>query len=76
MEINNLKSGLEKIAGQTCQTLNLEEQLKIRICLLDLQSAQNFEEVKFFGKITGIERDYYIAIGLTYSGQWEFPKKQ
>lgn len=57
MEMNSLSNGLEKIAGQTCQTLNLEERLKIEIALRTLQSAQNFEEVRFFGKIIGTQGD-------------------
>lgn len=57
METVNLKTGLEFLAGQTCQTLNLEERLKVEHCLYNLQSANNFEEVRFFGKISGTEKD-------------------
>ena len=29
----------------------------------------------FWGKINGLERDYYIAVALKYAGEYEFPRK-
>jgi len=29
----------------------------------------------FWGKITGIKNDYYIAVVITYSNNYEFPHK-
>mmetsp|Transcript_17810 Transcript_17810/g.17039 ORF Transcript_17810/g.17039 Transcript_17810/m.17039 type:complete len:95 (-) Transcript_17810:552-836(-) len=34
------------------------------------------EELLFWGKITGIQNDYFIALALTYSNQYEFPLKK
>jgi radial spoke head protein 9 len=33
------------------------------------------EELLFWGKVNGLNRDYYIAMGITYSDKWEFPDK-
>ena len=29
----------------------------------------------FWGRITGVRADYYIAVGVTYAHQYEFPTK-
>jgi hypothetical protein len=34
------------------------------------------DEVLFWGKITGLEADYYIALAVTFKGKYEFPQKQ
>ena len=36
---------------------------------------EDFEELLFWGRVSGISRDYYIAMGVTYSKQYEFPTK-
>jgi len=36
---------------------------------------EEVEEMLFWGKINGLNRDYYIAMGICYSGLWEFPDK-
>ena len=55
---------------------------------MKLASSSNAEELLFWGKIIGknfkfsylfslgINNDYYIAVGLTYTGKYEFPQKQ
>jgi radial spoke head protein 9 len=35
----------------------------------------DYEELLFWGKIGGVHRDYYIAMGITYSDKYEFPEK-
>ena len=35
----------------------------------------DFEELLFWGKIIGTNNDYYIAMGVNYSGMYEFPVK-
>ena len=37
--------------------------------------SAEFEELKLWGKIHGINKDYFIAIGLKFSGVYEFPHK-
>lgn len=44
--------------------------------MLNNSTKEDFEELMFWGRISGNERDYYIAVGLTYNGQYEFPNKR
>lgn len=43
--------------------------------LLNNASPEDFEELLFWGRISGTEKDYYIAMGVTYTKQYEFPTK-
>ena len=43
--------------------------------LLNESSDSEFEELLFWGRISGINGDYYIAMGVTYTRQYEFPTK-
>lgn len=43
--------------------------------LINEASATDFEELLFWGRISGMKGDYYIAMGVTYSHQYEFPTK-
>lgn len=50
------------------------------MALMKLQGSptlsSQFEELLFWGKITGLYGDYYIAVGYTYTGVYEFPNKR
>ena len=43
--------------------------------LLNNSVEQELEELLFWGKIIGVNRDYFIAMGITYSNHYEFPEK-
>ena len=43
--------------------------------LLNNAKPEDFEELMFWGKVTGTSADYYVAMGVTYSAQYEFPTK-
>ena len=30
----------------------------------------------FWGKISGVKNDYYVAMGITYTDKYEFPEKR
>lgn len=34
------------------------------------------DELLFWGKITGVNKDYYVAVAITYEGCFEFPHKR
>ena len=38
-------------------------------------NPEDFEELLFWGKILGTQNDYYVAMGVTYKSQYEFPTK-
>lgn len=61
------------------------------MALHQLHTEEKCNELLFWGKVTGkspkfdnlhfsiwigIKADYYIAVGLTYEGQFEFPNKK
>ena len=44
-------------------TLGTEERMQLECALHNLQASMCFETLYFWGKINGIETDYYIAVG-------------
>lgn len=44
--------------------------------LLNKSSRDDFEELRFWGRVGGTQKDYFVAIGITYSGKYEFPSKR
>ena len=43
--------------------------------LLNDAKPEDFEELLFWGRVSGVSKDYYIAMGVTYTSQYEFPTK-
>ena len=72
---SNLEESLDYIALFNGISLNLEERLKLEIALNDLQLNIQSEEIFFWGKIIGVEKDYYIAMAIFYKNSNNFPKK-
>jgi len=56
-------------------TLNLDERMQLEMALMTLQEKNDCEELVFWGKVTGMKNDYYIAMGLRYTDMYEFPVK-
>lgn len=75
MDVYRIASDL-KFPNQIGASLNLEERMKLEIALLKLNETQKFEQILFWGRIEGVEKDYYIALGLNFKGQYEFPTKK
>ena len=44
--------------------------------LLNSVSPSEFDELLFWGRITGLKADYYIAMGICYKDRYEFPEKK
>jgi radial spoke head protein 9 len=40
-----------------------------------VSSHTGYEEIVFWGKITGTIRDYYIIMGINFVDKYEFPEK-
>jgi radial spoke head protein 9 len=75
----NIHEGLEEhfknISTLNGVCLNLEEQLKLEIALNTLHMDIKSDEMWFWGKITGVEKDYYVAVAI-YFREHLFPKKK
>jgi hypothetical protein len=39
-------------------------------------TATDFDELLFWGRVSGIKADYYIALGVCYNDRFEFPEKK
>jgi hypothetical protein len=50
--------------------------MQLELALHKLHTEINAEEVLLWGKINGIKCDYFIAMGLTYTDQFEFMQKK
>ena len=75
----NIEQGLEdhmnNISPFCGFCLSIEERLKLNSELSKLKSEIKCEEILFWGKIMGAEKDYYIAMALNYKDKPNFPKK-
>lgn len=59
--------------------MNTEEKFQLEIGmreLLNRSSKDDFEELRFWGRVQGTLKDYFIAIGITYKDKYEFPTKR
>jgi len=50
--------------------------MKLEIAFNQLHLETKAEELLFWGKITGLERDYYIAMTVDYTGNYQMAKKK
>jgi radial spoke head protein 9 len=75
----NIHEGLEEhfkhISALNGVSLNLEELLKLDIALDRLHSEIKSDEMWFWGKIIGVEKDYYVAQAIFFR-EHLFPKKK
>ncbi|KAM3137738.1 hypothetical protein pb186bvf_010158 [Paramecium bursaria] len=74
MEIYHIPEDI-RFVNQIGQTLSQEEKLKLEISLVKLSQTVKFDQLLFWGRIEGTVSNYYIAIGLTFKGNFEFPHK-
>jgi len=75
----NIEEGLEEqmkpISAVNGVCLSLEERIKILTMLDQLKTDIKCDEMQFWGKILGAEKDYYIAKAFYFKGFKNFPKK-
>jgi radial spoke head protein 9 len=50
--------------------------MQLELALQRLQGQTTADEVLFWGKINGLDKDYFIALTVTYNGNYEFPDKK
>ena len=76
----NIEQGLEEhmkeISAANGVCLSLEERIKLLTVLDQLKSDIKCDEILFWGKILGAEKDYYISKAIYYKGFQNFPKKK
>lgn len=72
----DLESNLKYISKFNGLSLNIEERFKLEIALNNLHLNIKSDEMWFWGKIIGIEKDYYVAVAIYYKEYHLFPKKK
>ena len=74
----NIDQGLEEDMNYISEVngvcLSIEERIKLLTLLDQLKSDIKCDEMLFWGKIMGAEKDYYVCKALYYKGQPYFPK--
>ena len=73
---DSLEEQMKEISAVNGVCLSLEERIKILTTLDQLKQDIKCDEMQFWGKILGAEKDYYIAKALYYKGFKNFPKKK
>jgi len=73
---DDLESNLKYISKFNGMSLNIEERFKLEIALNNLHLNIKSDEMLFWGKIIGIEKDYYVAVAVFYKDYNLFPKKK
>ena len=74
MKTQNISSEL-KFANQIGMSLGTEERLNLELSLMKLTEFEKVDEILFWGKIEGTEKNYYIAVSRVYKNQNGFPLK-
>ncbi len=64
MDSLDLFAGLEAVASSGL-VLSVDNRASLQSSLVLLKAAEKFAQVKFWGKISGFARDYFIAQGFT-----------
>ena len=85
MDIINIEKYL-KYTSACGETLNIDEKyytvsyrarrVQLNLALMKLQESKDFDELLFWGRIKGLQHDYYIALGIAYKGHYNFPVKK
>jgi radial spoke head protein 9 len=69
MKVELLEDELKHLA-MAGYKLNLEERVQLKLALLKLKNATKHEQLCFWGRVAGVTKNYYIALGLNYSGSF------
>ena len=78
MDILDLDESL-KFTHVNGVALNIEQRFRLNLgiqSLLNKSSANDFEELMYWGRVDGLNAEYYIAMGVTYTDKFEFPEKR
>ena len=73
---DDLENNLKLISKFNGVSLNIEERFKLEIALNNLHLNIKSDEMWFWGKIIGVEKDYYVAVAVFFKEHYLFPKKK
>ena len=72
---NDLIDQLSVITATTGLTLSIPERIQLETTLDQLRQDIKCDEIYFWGKILGAEKDYYIAMAVYFKSHKYFPSK-
>jgi len=75
MDIYRLDVDL-KFVNRLGETLSTEEKTFLHVGLMRILKEENIDQVLFWGRIRGVQKDYYLAVGLVFHDQYEFPTRR
>jgi len=75
MDFERLESELE-FANHSGNSLNITEQTKLSLSVMTLNVNEKFDKVHFWGRICGLDKDYYIIVGIRFKDRINFPERQ
>lgn len=73
---NGLEEQMSIISQFNGNCLSIQERLSLETTLDQLKNEIQCDEILFWGKINGVEKDYYISIAVYYRGHPGFPLKK
>ena len=73
---DDLEGNLKYISKFNGVSLNIEERFKLEIALNNLHMNIKSDEMWLWGKIIGIEKDYYVAVAIFFKEYNLIPKKK
>lgn len=76
--IQDLTASLKTLAHNGI-VFNVEERFQLELAiqqLLNDSKPEDFDELMFWGKVSALNADYYIALGVCYANRYEFPEKK
>ena len=74
MNVNKLDYELD-FANNSGATLNIEELTHLQLSVANLNANEKFDEVYFWGRIRGVDKDYYIVMGVRFKERVNFPER-
>ena len=75
MDLYRLSSDI-KYVNKLGETLNTREKIGLDIGLNNILKEEQLDQLLFWGRIRGLKKDYYIALGLKMADEYEFPAKR
>lgn len=78
MDIQDLTASLS-VLHHNGVAFSIEERFQLEIALQQLlneATETDFDELLFWGRVSGVKADYYVAMGVCYNDRFEFPEKK
>lgn len=76
MDIEQLSQHLAVASGSLGENIPLADLTKLKLALLSFREEHKPDKVQFWGRIRGLDNDYYIMVSSVQQKGHSFPKRQ